>query len=494
VPGIVTVKTDVKVGEFAKFDAGLHQPGGTKGSTSGSWRSTRDAAPVRWRLIGFITALLLGALLIAWINTVTWQRVFQLEQDFATVRAERFYHSIHLRSAIRQLNDILFRFHLKGQPEDLEQFSVTADRLQHWLAARTREAASSEERALFLDLNASYAAYLRETDGLQKRRTFGSARKQLDEVNERLRDNAAAFLDLTDQLMDVQRRSFAGFLSQSQHTLDSFQRLMKLSLFLLMALAVSVVALVYRGMIAPLRAQLSASHAAIVRQEKLAALGGLAAGVAHEIRNPLTAIKFRLFSLKRSLPDALGDNEDANVIDSEIHRLERIVKDFLQFARPSDPDWTLVPAARIFEEVHSLLEAPLERVSIELKLDVPVPVWLHADPQQIKQVLINLVQNAAESIGHDGVVTLRAAPGHASLGGVRRPVTVLDVADTGAGISPEVQKRLFDPFFTTKDGGTGLGLPIAARIVEKHGGELRYETQIHRGTTFQLVLPRVPEE
>ncbi|MBI3416874.1 MAG: hypothetical protein HY043_16410 [Verrucomicrobia bacterium] len=447
--------------------------------------------PLRWRVILFVVAVSLGALLIAWIDASTWTRVRQLERDFAAVKTERFYQSIHLRVAIRQLNDTLFRFHLKGQPEDLQRYRAEAVELQQWIELRKVEASTEEERALFSNLEDAYATYLRETGKLQTRHGTVFARKQLDEINEKLRQHSAALFDSSEQLMHVQRQVFTAFLKESQQTLDSFQQLIKASLILLIILAVSVVVLVYRGMITPLRAQLSESQAVIARQEKLAALGGLAAGVAHEIRNPLTAIKFRLFSLKKSLPVAISDNEDVNVIAGEINRLERIVKDFLQFARPTDPELVDVPAVRLLAEVHALLKSPLERVAIELKLDARAKVWLRVDPQQIKQVLINLVQNAAESIGHNGAITLRAANDHATLGGNKLPVGIITVIDTGKGIPPEVQKRLFDPFFTTKDAGTGLGLPIAARIVERHGGELRYDTQLNHGTTFMVVLPRV---
>ena len=114
---------------------------------------------------------------------------------------------------------------------------------------------------------------------------------------------------------------------------------------------------------------LTESQATIVRQEKLASLGELAAGVAHEIRNPLTAIKFRLYSLKKSLPASMADNEDAVVIGDEISRLERIVKDFLQFARPSEPEFVAIPTQRILQEVHDLLKPQLKKASIELKLE-----------------------------------------------------------------------------------------------------------------------------
>ena len=107
----------------------------------------------------------------------------------------------------------------------------------------------------------------------------------------------------------------------------------------------------------------------------------------------------------------------------------------------------------------------------------------------MQQVLINLIQNAAESIGRNGMITLRVAKGTKHLADRMMDTVVLEIADTGKGIAPEVERRLFDPFFTTKDAGTGLGLSIAARIVEKHGGALQYATQVNRGTIFGVVLP-----
>jgi len=106
-------------------------------------------------------------------------------------------------------------------------------------------------------------------------------------------------------------------------------------------------------------------------------------------------------------------------------------------------------------------------------------------------VLINLVQNAADAIGRNGKITLRARPDQKKVGNGEVPVVALEVTDTGKGIPPDVEKRLFDPFFTTKEGGNGLGLSIAAQIVQKHGGELQYQTLLNHGTTFGIILPRL---
>ena len=165
------------------------------------------------------------------------------------------------------------------------------------------------------------------------------------------------------------------------------------------------------------------------------------------------------------------------------------MKEVLQFARPPEPRLVLLPADVPLREAAELMRPQLEKNGIQVKLDGLTPAMVQADPQQLKQVLINLVQNAAESIDRAGTITLRARVGHERLNGQSRPAVILEVEDTGKGIPAEVQNRLFDPFFSTKAGGTGLGLALAARIVQKHGGDLRFRTRVNHGTIFGVVLP-----
>jgi signal transduction histidine kinase len=226
------------------------------------------------------------------------------------------------------------------------------------------------------------------------------------------------------------------------------------------------------------------------RQEKLVSLGMLAAGVAHEIRNPLTAIKAWLFIQRKQLQAGTAEYADAEIIGNEVNRLERIVKDVLLFARPSEPRLVEVDAAEPLRQVQLLLAPQLEKANIRLAMEGSVEARIRIDAHQMQQVLINLIQNAADSIGRNGTVTLRVRTGMKRLAERADEVVILEVADTGKGIPAEVEKRLFDPFFTTKETGTGLGLSIAARIVAKHGGALQYQTQVEHGTTFGIVLPR----
>jgi len=299
------------------------------------------------------------------------------------------------------------------------------------------------------------------------------AEVNLAQIQKRARDQAAA----------------ERFVTETHERLTRVQQFLVLSLVGLLVSGTALLLLIYRRLIAPLRTDLTASRAIIERQEKLASLGVFAAGIAHEIRNPLTAIKLRVFSLKAGHPPGTSDHEDLEVIENEIDRLERIVRDFLQFARPAEPELQTIPAAQLLRDTAALLTADLAEHSVQLELDLGTEEVVQADPAKMKQVLINFVQNAADSMEAGGTVTLRARLDKQPLAGRARKTVVLEIADTGKGIPPEVQKRLFDPFFTTKENGTGLGLCIAARIVEKHGGVIHYRTELNHGTTFSIVLP-----
>jgi len=459
---------------------------GTFQATGALPRANPRRPAVKLGLAGLVLTALLGSILVVWVSHKTWERVDRLQRGFAGLNPDSFYLGVRMKDNIQGLNDTLLRYRLRGEAADYDLFYANARELSEWLEVNRTNAVAPLERKFYEQMGDAYQEYLSESTNLLNAGTGIQTKVGAFPTSyEKVQKQSVHLLELCDNFIRDQRLAFDNFVAESNVTLAAFQDLLKLSVVLVLTLAAALVVLVYRGMIAPLRSQLTQSQAIIVRQEKLASLGVLAAGVAHEIRNPLTAIKFRLYSLKKSLPDGGTDNEDVQVIASEISRLERIVKDFLQFARPSEPELVTVPPKRILQEVHDLLKPQLEKAAIELKLEPSEATWVHADTQQIKEVLINLIQNSADSIGRKGVITLRAHDENGS--------TILEVADTGKGIPAEVQARLFDPFFTTKEGGTGLGLPIAARIVEKHGGELRYQTQVNRGTTFAIVLPHADE-
>ena len=324
---------------------------------------------------------------------------------------------------------------------------------------------------------------------MRSHREIATTRPIVLDVFSTIENASQKLVSLGFDLASAHRAAAAQLVAGAQKSLALLQEIIFGALALLMGIGAWAIAVVYREMIAPLQLKLVESRVTIERQEKLASLGVLAAGVAHEIRNPLTAIKARLFTLRKAVRDRFNAVEDANVIEREINRLERIVRDVLQFARPAEPQREAISAVALLHETRDLMRSQLEKSNIELTVEDSTEITIHGDQNQLKQVLLNLIRNAAESIDERGKIVTRACTERISLAGRPTNVAVLEVKDNGKGISPDVQKRLFDPFYTTKAAGTGLGLSIAARIIEQHGGALRYQTEIGCGTTFGIVLP-----
>lgn len=461
---------------------------GTNYSTAGLRRITAWDTIFKWRLVIFTVVIVLGLGLVAWIKTSTWRRVGVLEQKFAAIQTDRFSLAIELRIRTRKVHEALLDYFLERTVTNQNRLLEDVRDLQSWLAAKRLVPTTAPEVEALRAAVVLIDQYLANARRLV---TTGDAESQeatFSENYKKCQTELGRVLLANDRLLTAQNEAWNRFIADSEKTLLELQDLLKLSVGLLLILAAVAAVIGYRGVISPLRFQLSESHAAVERQEKLASLGVLASGVAHEIRNPLTAIKFRLFSLNKSFPQ-LAENEDAKVVSDEINRLERIVKDFLRFARPSEPVLACLPAESILRQVSDLLKSQLQDSAIDLKLEATGPAWVQADFQQFEQVLINLVQNSAESIVRDGTIILRIRKEDCRFADRTRPGVIFEVTDTGKGIPPEVEKRLFDPFFTTRESGTGLGLPVVARIVEKHGGVLRYRTVLNRGTTFEIVLP-----
>jgi len=466
---------------------------GMPGSTLGLRRTTHRDAAFKARVATFGLALAAVALLVTRIDTSIWSEQGHLQEEFAAVKAERFYFGVNFRVRLRQIRETWLDLYLTGNPADRNGFRREAQALEDWLHSKEKDFTTPSEQQSYQHLQAALGEFVSRLDQLMQASRPDSSRREFAAAYEQLHAASAPMLQLCEEIVRAEHDQFDVFLRRSDQTLISLQRLLLASLVLLVASVAALAVAAWRGMIAPLRAELNESRIVIERQEKLAALGTLGAGLAHEIRNPLTAIKFRLFSLMEALPPGFAENEDARTISQELKRLDHIVTDFLQFARPSDPELTPVPAMRILHEVADLMEPQLRPLGISLKIEVRQPAWIAVDTHQLKQVLINLIQNSADSIGRDGTITLRLDTAHAGFGGAGQPATVISVEDNGKGIPAKVQRRLFDPFFTTKEGGTGLGLAIAARIVEKHRGRLSYKTEVNRGTIFRIMLPHLKD-
>jgi len=441
------------------------------------------------RLTIFFATIIAMVVLIAWTVYTSWQRTGDLHERLSDKQWRSSQIADHLQQTVLSLNNMVLRYAAYRQAADWMNFNVASRDLSRWLNEQQPLLSSQKERPFIDRIKTAYNDYLKAANAINaKIYNTRMAIPSLVELSD-LERQSKRLLDLGIQLSEAHQQSIQALQSENIRSLNILRYAVLGSLTLLLAAGIRLALVVYREMIAPLKVQLVESRQLVERQEKLASLGMLAAGVAHEIRNPLTAIKAWLYLQQKHLKPGTPEFSDAELIGGEINRLERIVRDFLQFARPSEPQFAVMTAEQPLREVQTLLKPQLEKSNIRIEFGEMVAAFIRIDPQQIKQVLINLINNAADSIGHDGTVTLRARLDEKWLNDRQTDVVILEVSDTGKGIPPEAEKRLFDPFFTTKDFGTGLGLPIAARIVEKHYGALQYQTQSEVGTTFGIILP-----
>ncbi len=231
-------------------------------------------------------------------------------------------------------------------------------------------------------------------------------------------------------------------------------------------------------------AELKKIHGQLFRSEKLASIGKLAAGVAHEINNPLTGVLTNASLLLEDLPEGDPKKEDVKVIVNETIRCREIVKRLLDFARQTKPQKKLINVNSLIENIILLVrnQTSFRNIVIEKELENNLPEIM-ADGDQIQQVIINFILNAADAMPKGGSLKITSKLLD------NNEFIELKFTDTGIGISEENRNRIFDPFFTTKENGTGLGLSISYGIIEQHGGTIYVESEIGKGTTFTVHLP-----
>jgi hypothetical protein len=241
-----------------------------------------------------------------------------------------------------------------------------------------------------------------------------------------------------------------------------------------------------------IEAELRQQREALYQTEKLAALGTLSAGIAHEMNNPLGIITSRIEVMlldveEQNLPTQIL--EDLRVLHRATQRVARIATSLRSFARQAPREHAPIDLNAVVEETLLLMQKPLEVDSIRLVTSLdPALAPIMGDASTLQQVLLNLVTNAREAMGSGGEIRIETGPATEPLGWVR-----VVIADTGPGISPEELSKVFDPFYTTKRSGTGLGLSVSYGIIQDHHGTVDVQSIPGLGTTFVLAFPAAPD-
>jgi signal transduction histidine kinase len=245
--------------------------------------------------------------------------------------------------------------------------------------------------------------------------------------------------------------------------------------------------------------QLQQREREVLRAEQLAAVGQVAAGVAHELRNPLTSVKMLVQTgLENAKTTGVGP-EDLAIMEHEIRRMEQCIRQFIDFARPPDSERRQANLLEVVSRSVALMEGRARRQKVEIKVKLPEdPIFCRIDPEQVNQVIVNLLLNALDALPRGGTITLSVTlPDQAN--GADREITkrapgppsrvAVQVRDNGPGIAPRILERLFEPFVSSKETGLGLGLSICKRLVEAHGGMIRGENVRDGGAVFEFTIP-----
>ncbi|GAB4527529.1 MAG: hypothetical protein Kow0063_02920 [Anaerolineae bacterium] len=228
--------------------------------------------------------------------------------------------------------------------------------------------------------------------------------------------------------------------------------------------------------------ELRAAQAQLIRSEKLASLGRLAAGIAHEVNNPLQAIRNCLeLAIEDIESQRPVDKELLTVAEQDVQRIRRIVSSLLDFSRPGSGEMAPLNIGKLVSDVLKLVERQLERSGVKLIRQIGSTSPVRVNEDQIKQVILNLTLNAQEAMPHGGTLTVQVEQ--------RGQEVFISFADTGLGIPESDMARIFDPFFSTKVDGTGLGLAVSYGIIEGHGGRIEVKSKLNQGSTFTVILP-----
>lgn len=414
-------------------------------------------------------------------------------------------------------------FFQDGNPVWLDQLKKFEDVFHDWLKRARRLSDNEAEKEILNEIDSRYIRYGAERDRVIELYKSGNREAGAD-LHQKIRQEFFGIIELCEKNKQAHQESIATATELNRKRVESVYRLALFALLTAVALGLVLAFTLTRQVLGPIRelairaegndatprmsdevktlsqrfeslmkdveqtrSKLEWSREHLLQAEKWAVLGKLAAGVAHSVRNPLTSVKMRLFSLERNLNLTDDQKEDFEVISDAMRQIDSIVTNFLEFSRPPKLKMRVSSPSDAVDMAVQLLVHRLESYNVVANVEregrLPeIPM----DPDQLKEVLVNLMVNAIEAMTEGGHITIQEQKSHSEEVG---EVVIIRVIDDGPGIPESVLERLFQPFFSTKDQGTGLGLSIATRIVEEHGGWLDVESVVGKGSTFIITLP-----
>lgn len=419
----------------------------------------------------YLPAAIAGTLIISTVAAViVSHRLQQLTAGIVGENVASLRAAEEMELAIREIRSRLFQFKLSRDFKHLKDFSKIDADFEKWFAAAKAAATTPTEQQILSRVEPHFEAYRARFVQLNAANDVAAAEAAAAELAKHCSNQ---LLPLCHEYLEINEASI-------ERNGETHRQLSgRLRWVLVVAGLVVPLAGVFLGYVVSLSVsnELEISRERLRQSDKMAAVGRLASGMAHELRNPLTSI---LMMVQTSSDD---DPPDLEVIEEEVRRMELTIQSCLDFARPQRPQRAVTDLRDVVSYVCRLSEGRIRRQHIELILDLSSDE-LHAsvDPHQMHQVLLNLLMNAIESVGVGGRIGIVATGDTSNV--------QLTVWDEGIGIPYDLLPRVFEPFVTGKESGTGLGLSICEQIVKSHGGAIFASNRSEIGAEFQIQLPR----
>jgi len=486
-----------------------------------------NSIPLRIRIYLLLSALIfitmVGGLLLMWYTHRTEALLFQLMGK----NIKSFQLAVKLETALANQKGYVSYYYIDGNSQWLQQLAEFRKKFEEYLWEVKSLPNTVKEKQILENLELEYSSYVKAKDKVLDYYKKGE-KKIGAELHRSVRKQFFNILDLCEEYKKIQTKAIQDTMYEVHKQSAKLRMMSVLAILIVLFLGSTLSLIVVKYILGSIRrligevnyesagdasrdeikalgrhvramavdidrthSELEKSREVLLQSEKLALVGKLAAGMAHSIRNPLTSVKMRLFSLQRSLDFTTEEQiEDFEVISEEIRHIDSIVQNFLEFSRPPKPRFTRISPSAIVDLVITLLKYRFlsYNIKIELQRKKTLPEII-ADPEQIKEVLVNIVINACEAMKDGGLIKIiEDEKYHKGLG----HFVLIKIVDTGPGIPESIREKIFEPFFSVKAEGAGLGLSISRRIINEHGGTLTLESNGNNGATFVVCLP-IPE-
>jgi signal transduction histidine kinase len=490
-----------------------------------SWHTISLRVRVYTVLTSLVAITLVGGLIMVWYT----YRMESLLEDLVDKNLTAYQTAEALESALMQHEDDVTYFFLDRDPQWLERLEESRKTFKEKLDDALALTLSESHKQLLSRIESEYLRYIILRDQVIDFYKAGDMDPGA-KLNKEATKHFSRVLDLCRQFKGVYTKRIAMIKESSYAQAERLRLVAGSAVLAVLLLGVVLAFVLVNDILEPLRrlaheadpgagpeetgdevkalsrsvrgliegidqtqTELEKSREHLLQAEKMVVVGKLAASMAHSIRNPLTSLKMRLFSLDRSLDLNAQQTEDFHVISEEILLIDSLVQSFLEFSRPPKLRMQKISPSEIVDLALKLMTHRLESYQVVVQVDRRERLPLvEADPDRLKEVLVNIMVNACEAMKGGGSMLIREEEAvDASLG----RVAAVRIRDSGPGIAEGLKAKIFEPFFTTKEEGTGLGLSIAVRIVDEHGGRLSVESKEGQGAEFSLILPvTTPEQ